>query len=262
MISMKNDSIIASWNKIEPSDSANERILSAILERNRSVQNGKDKVKKMSKSKKTLIPVAACLVILIAVTGIVGNSLNWFGNNNDVGTNDAGFGEDIDGTVPYEVPDGMDPIVASIAVLPENESLVNVEDAKLNSISEEEAYSFEVLGTHLPTVIPDGYQFRHAGVYKTTMKNGMTYYRLNVNYSYGNNTFDDTEEDVPDTLDYSVSVLNYKPKTDSEVYSIDTLPDDLSGKGFLYVIYGNMYVGIDVGDLTHDEIIAVLTSID
>ena len=262
MISMKNDKIIASWNKIEPSDSANERMLSAILERNRSIQNGKDKVKYMSKTKKMLIPVAACLVMLIAVTGIVGNSLNWFGNKNDVGSNDAGFGEDIDGTVPYEVPDGMDPIVASIAVFPENERIENVEDAKLNSISEEDAYSFEVLGTHLPTVIPDGYCFRHAGVYETTMKNGMTYYRLNVSYSYGDNTFNDTEEDVLDTLDYSVSVLNYKPKTDSEVYSIDALPDDLSGKGFLYVVYGDVYVGIDVGDLTHDEIISVLNSID
>ena len=80
MISMKNDRIIASWDKIEPSDSANERMLTAILERNRSVRNGKDKVNYMSKTKKTLIPVVACLAILIAVTGIIGGNLGWFGS--------------------------------------------------------------------------------------------------------------------------------------------------------------------------------------
>ena len=259
---MKNDRIIASWNKIEPSDSADERMLSAILERNRSVHSRKDKVNGMSKAKKTLLPVAACLVMVIAVTGIVGNSLNWFGNKNAVEANDAGIEGDIDGTVPYEVPEGMDPSIAAIAVFPENERIENVEEAELNSISEEQAYGFEVLGTYLPTVIPDGYHFRHAGVYKTTMKNGMAYYRLSVSYSYGDNTFDDTEEDVLDVLDYSVYILNYKPKTDSEVYSIDEIPDDLSGKGLFYVVYGDVYVGIDVGDLTHDEIMSVLSSID
>ena len=80
MISMKNDKIIASWNKIEPSDSANERMLTAILERNRSVQNRKDKVDYMSKIRKMLIPVAACLAVLIAVTGIIGGNLGWFGS--------------------------------------------------------------------------------------------------------------------------------------------------------------------------------------
>ena len=66
MISMKNDKIIASWNKIEPSDSANERMLSAILERNRSVRNGTDKVNNMLKTKKWLIPVVASLALLVA----------------------------------------------------------------------------------------------------------------------------------------------------------------------------------------------------
>lgn len=83
MISMKNNKIITSWDKIEPSDSANERMLSAILEQNRSVHNRKDKVNYMSKarkSRKMLIPVAACLVAFIAVTGIVGGNLGWFGS--------------------------------------------------------------------------------------------------------------------------------------------------------------------------------------
>ena len=83
MISMKNNKIITSWDKIEPSDSANDRMLSAILEKNRSVHDRKDKVNYMSQRKnfkKFLIPVAACLVAIGAVTGIVGSNMGWFGS--------------------------------------------------------------------------------------------------------------------------------------------------------------------------------------
>lgn len=83
MISMKNNKIITSWDKIEPSDSANDRMLSAILEKNRSVHDRKDKVNYMSQRKnfkKFLIPVAACLVAIVGVTGIVGSNMGWFGS--------------------------------------------------------------------------------------------------------------------------------------------------------------------------------------
>lgn len=91
MISMKNNKIIASWNKIEPSDSANERMLSAILKQNRSVHGRKEKVISMSQTKKfnkMLIPIAACLVALVAVTGLVGNNLGWFNNGSKTPTTD------------------------------------------------------------------------------------------------------------------------------------------------------------------------------
>lgn len=80
---MKNNKIIASWDKIEPSNSANERMLSAILERSCSVHYRKGKARSMAQAKKTkkyLIPIAACLAAIIVVTGIVGNNLNWFGS--------------------------------------------------------------------------------------------------------------------------------------------------------------------------------------
>lgn len=80
---MKNNKIITSWDKIEPSDSANDRMLSAILEKNRSVHDRKDKVNYMSQRKnfkKFLILVAACLVAIVAVTGIVGSNMGWFGS--------------------------------------------------------------------------------------------------------------------------------------------------------------------------------------
>lgn len=260
MISMKNDNIIASWNKIGPSDPANERMLSAILERKRSVKR-KDKINILSGAKNALIPAAACLALLVAVSVIAGTNVNRIDPKSGAGSNDAGYEVDIDGTVPYEIPDGMDPITASLAVFPEGETLINVADAKLNSLSEEEAYSVEGLGQHLPTVIPDGYRFRHAGLYKTTMKSGAAYYLLRVSYSFGDDASVDSLEDTPDTLDYSISLLNFKPKTEVAVYSSEALPNDLTGKGFLYVVFGDMYVGFDFGDLTNDEIMSVLGSI-
>ena len=72
MISMKNNKIAASWNKIEPDDSADERMLSAILEQNRSVHDMKNKENNRSASKKTwlqwgLAAVCVCLLVFGAV---------------------------------------------------------------------------------------------------------------------------------------------------------------------------------------------------
>ncbi len=81
MISMKNDKIIASWSKIEPSDSANNRMLSAIIEQNHSAHKGKDMVNNMRnaiRSKKVLAAIAACLVAVV-----IGVSLGWFGTTNN-----------------------------------------------------------------------------------------------------------------------------------------------------------------------------------
>lgn len=75
IISMKNSKIAASWDRILPGDDANERMLSAILEQNRLTHNGKGKVSVMSKAKSKMavwLPIAACLVVLVAVAGIVG----------------------------------------------------------------------------------------------------------------------------------------------------------------------------------------------
>lgn len=257
---MKNEAIIASWNKIGPSALAQERMFSAIMARNRSLHENKDKDRYISKAKKTLIPAAACLALLIAVTAILGSGR--LDLRRGTGLRDAGHEGDIDGTLPDDLPEGMDPIVASLAVFPEGESLADVADAVLTGLSEEEAYRVEQLGRRLPSVIPDGYRFRHAGLYKTTMKNGAVYYLLSASYSFGDTAFDDSQEDVPDTLDFSVSVLSFKPETKAETYSFDELPDDLSGKGFLYVVYGDTYVGVDVGDLTHEEIMSVLNSVN
>ena len=74
---MKNDKIIASWNKIEPGDAADERMLSAILARNRSAHEGKNHENKWSKTKTAWIQwgaLAACVcLIALAVVKLTGS---------------------------------------------------------------------------------------------------------------------------------------------------------------------------------------------
>ena len=75
---MKNDKIIASWNKIEPGDAADERMLSAILTQNRSVNESKNQGNKWPKTKQAWIQwgaLAACVcLIAIAAVKLMGSS--------------------------------------------------------------------------------------------------------------------------------------------------------------------------------------------
>lgn len=77
---MKNKRIIDSWNKIEPDSTADERMLDTILARNHSgkTENGKLFIVNKTFSWKRLASIAACFVLLIAVTAVVGNNANWF----------------------------------------------------------------------------------------------------------------------------------------------------------------------------------------
>ena len=88
---MKNDSIIAAWNTIEPDAAADSRMLSAILHANRTAQNRKEKMTTMN-IKRILIPVAACLALL-AVIGVVGVRGNWFGTNREAVEHEAEMSE-------------------------------------------------------------------------------------------------------------------------------------------------------------------------
>ena len=248
---MKNDRIIASWNKIEPGDSANERMLSAILERNRSVQAGKDRGKYTAKTRKTLIPIAACLALLIAAAGIIGANLDRPGAKTDAG---AGM----DGTVRSggSLPEGIDPVTASIAVFPADRSLEDVADAAISRLSEPEARSAAELGDHLPTAIPDGYRFSAACLYETTMKDGTKYRLLRVTYAVE----DGSRDDMLPADDFTVQLTHFRPNTEKTVYTTDTLPSGFSDMGFLHIALGDVYVGFDPGDLTRDEVMSVLNS--
>ena len=75
---MKNDKIISSWDKILPDKAANEHMRSKIMEYQHSSVK-KDRVTSMTKTMKKLIPIAACFILVIAVTAFIGVHNNWFG---------------------------------------------------------------------------------------------------------------------------------------------------------------------------------------
>jgi hypothetical protein len=66
---MKNERIIDSWNKIESDSAADERMLNAILAHNHSGKTKKEKMYAMNRTLnwKRLTPIAACLVLVIAI---------------------------------------------------------------------------------------------------------------------------------------------------------------------------------------------------
>lgn len=74
---MKNETIIASWDKIQPDKTADERMRSKIMEYQHSYQR-KDRVITMTKTMKKLIPIAACFILVIAVAAFMGIQKNWF----------------------------------------------------------------------------------------------------------------------------------------------------------------------------------------
>lgn len=78
---MKNNKIIASWDKMKPDDHADKRMLNVILEQNRLVCRRKEEkyMAKTFNNWKILIPAAACLIVFMAA-GIIGSRLSWFGS--------------------------------------------------------------------------------------------------------------------------------------------------------------------------------------
>lgn len=86
---MKNEKIIASWDKMLPDEAADKRMRSKIIEYQRSYIR-KDRVISMTKTIKKLFPIAACFILVIAVTAFIGVQHNWFGAKNYTVTLDNG----------------------------------------------------------------------------------------------------------------------------------------------------------------------------
>ena len=179
---------------------------------------------------------------------------------------DHGAGIDPGGTHP----DGVDPIIASVAVYPATEKIEDVADATYENISEADAYGFDPLGKYLPASLPDGYHFGKASLYETTMKDGTRYYLLRVQYTTDNSTAQaNTEEDIaadPNTLgkSFAVFVMNYEPATEKQIYApadmTARLLEEIGGSTF-HISYGHIYVGISPDTATSDDILAAVTSI-
>ena len=69
---VRNEQIINSWNRIKPDNATHERILNNVLDRIHSKTN-------KTPYWKRLAPVAACLVMVIIFTTVIGINTGWFG---------------------------------------------------------------------------------------------------------------------------------------------------------------------------------------
>jgi hypothetical protein len=124
VILMKNERVIASWNRIEPSSTADERMRSVVLAYARAQgrgrapgrmrahdhldRTGKEQARPANRalgalSGKRLAPiaVAACLVLVAALVGVFGSNAGWFGGK--VYTVDLGNS----GTLDFPKADGI-----------------------------------------------------------------------------------------------------------------------------------------------------------
>jgi hypothetical protein len=83
VISVKNERIVDSWNKIEPDSAAEARMLNAILTRNHLGQSEKEKKLPIAGvlNWKRLAPLVACLAFVFVLIAAVGNNMRWFGNS-------------------------------------------------------------------------------------------------------------------------------------------------------------------------------------
>jgi hypothetical protein len=102
---MKNERVIESWNRIEPSSAADERMRSAILARARAYAHDHARTHPVSRALngRRLAPlaVAVCLVLAIALVGVFGGNAGWFGGK--VYTVDLGTS----GTLAFPQADGI-----------------------------------------------------------------------------------------------------------------------------------------------------------
>ena len=150
------------------------------------------------------------------------------------------------------------------------ETIENVADATLESITETDAYSMDILGEYLPTQLPTGYTFEKADIYETTMKNGTEYHMLRATYSKTGSSPEQTGDGelVPDpnTLsdNFVVFVMDYQPKTEKRIYSVvDMTENTLTeiGNQVFHISYGDIYVGISKMDFPASDMLTTINSI-
>ena len=211
--------------------------------------------------------VAACLCLVVGI-GVVNIDRGSSGVGLEQGSG-AGFDR---GGVGGSVPEGVDPVVASLAVLPVGVDLREVADATSVSISEADAKAVETLGRYIPNTLPEGCQYGKAGYYETIMKDGTRYHMLRITYDRGQisvpvpNTENEesASEMIGDTA-FLWMVWGHRPDTDLPVYQPEEISASLleqqRGRVF-YIDYGGIYVGIEQMSIGTEELLAVIESIE
>lgn len=172
-----------------------------------------------------------------------------------------------------QFPDGVDPIIASKAVYPANESLTDVSNATIEDISEADIYGLNGISSYVPNELPNGYVIVNASLYETTMNNGTQYHLLRITYGRGTGSQSnpvivdgDTEKEVKANAPVyeeiiTVSIWDHKPDTERNIYTQETLPEDISNGRTFHISVGDVYVGISATGATNEDAMAVLNSI-
>lgn len=215
--------------------------------------------------------VAACLC-LVAGIGVMNIDRGLSG-----GISESGGGAPQHGGTVLE---GVDPVVATLAVIPAGVDLLDVANATSVSISEEDARAVETLGCFIPNTLPDGCQYGAAGYYETTMKDGTRYHMVRITYDRGQslvpvpNTENDesasetenvqkASETIGDTA-FLWMVWGHRPDTDLSVYQPEevtvSLIEQQEGRVF-YINYDGVYVGIEQASVSAEELLAVIESV-
>ena len=214
--------------------------------------------------------MAACLCLVITGVTLLGN----LGQHGKIPEAGAGVGGEDSGGV---WPEGVDPVIASLAVIPAGVDLLDVADATSVSISEEDARAVEDLGAYLPSVLPEVCYYGPAGYYETIMKDGTRYHMLRVTYESGEAS---VPAPVPENADETENaqmasattgstaflwmVWGHCPDTSWPIYQPEeisvTFIEQLGGQGF-YIDYDGIYVGVEQLEISASDLFAVIESI-
>jgi len=208
--------------------------------------------------------MAACLCLVVTGVALWGN----LGQHGKIPEAGAGVGGEDSGGI---WPEGVDPVIASVAVIPAGVDLLDVADAISVSISEEDARTVEGLGGYLPTELPEGCRYGKAAHYRTMMKDGTEYQMLRVTYEIGEPPIPasvpenaETASEMTGNTAFLWMVWGHRPDTDRPMYQ----PEDVSvsfidqqGGSLFYIDYDGIYVGIERLDISEEELFAIIESI-
>lgn len=246
----------------------NEKLLNVIGKIDDELISGAVNDKKIKKKNAWIKwgAVAACLCVVVAGAAIWSRTPGLFGNIPERGGDIGGGGIASDGVWP----EGVDPVVASVAVIPAGESLPDVANATSVSIDEKDAKNIEGLGAYLPDTLPEGCRYGTAGYYETTMKNGTRYHMIRVTYESGQGTVPapvtenaQAASEMTGNTAFLWMVWGHRPDTDRPVYQPDEVTVRLLEQtgGVFYIEYDGVYVGIERLEIDTKELMNIIRSI-
>ena len=211
-----------------------------------------------------LIPIAACFILMIAVTAYIGIQNNWFREKENTVNINSTYEHPDEADGDYNVacfPEGRTGDY-NFACFPAGRTIDEVENATCIGVSKNSLNDVNDLCDYVPSYTPSPYYWEVAGLYETTMKDGTIYRMLKITYITGSD--DNTIDDTNDVLNYCISVCNFKPDI-SDLFDFEGLSEEILSeiyeKDIFAIKYENHYVIIEPVLLSKDETIKIINSI-